>query len=71
MIDGSPWPRSWSTALNQFQQRVALACADWAGYSTRQPCSSATAFMPVPSAKSSGRWVQPCSITSSGDGWPL
>jgi hypothetical protein len=26
--------------------------------------------MPVPAAKSSGFWVQPCSITMRGTGWP-
>ena len=39
-----------------------------AGYSTKKPCSRARSFMPVPAAKSSGSWVQPCSITTSGSG---
>ena len=31
---------------------------------------AAAAFMPVPVAKSTGFWVQPCSISTSGMGVP-
>jgi hypothetical protein len=34
----------------------------------QERCCSASSFMPVPAAKSSGDWVQPCSITTSGSG---
>ena len=69
MIDGSPWSRCWSIALNQFQQRdgiglLRLGRIDHQAAAVPRPA----AFICVPVAKSSGSWVQPCSITSSGTG---
>ena len=67
----SPRPRLWWLCLNQFQQRCGLASADCAGYTTQKPCSRASAFMPVPAAKSSGFCVHPCSITTKGRPLPV
>ena len=38
------------------------------GIDDEEVCSSASAFIRVPAAKSSGDWVQPCSMTTSGTG---
>ena len=51
---------------NQFQQPLAFALRSCSGQTTCAPMRSAAAFMPVPRAKSSGSWVQPCSMTISG-----
>ncbi len=65
---GSPAPRRWSPGANQFQHRCAFAEAGCEGYATSIPCASANSFIRVPAAKSSGDWVQPCSMRSRGAG---
>ncbi len=68
MMSGSPASRAWWPDSNQFQHCVRFDALSCSGYSTRQFASSARRFMPVPSAKSSGFWVQPCSMTINGRG---
>src|SRR5687767_9802270 len=58
MSDGSPRPRCWSAAWNQFQHLCMLALPACSGYATRKVCFSESSFIRVPVAKSSGLWVQ-------------
>jgi len=45
---------------------LGLALADCSGYATRNVWRSASSFMRVPAANSSGVCLQPCSITTRG-----
>ena len=60
--DGSPMLRRCWPSWNQLADRVCP------GYTTSTVSRSASSFMRVPAAKSSGDCVQPCSITTSGIG---
>ena len=51
--------------ITWFDSFCVLLRRDWAGYTTMKRCFSASRFMPVPAAKSSGVCVQPCSMTTT------